>query len=91
MLIWMGKANLKLKDIKCLRKEHIASRCLNQKVMLPKDNEEVKSKSDKYESEEMPALKDCSDDEIAYSVEREALIIRHVLNMQIKKDDVDQQ
>jgi hypothetical protein len=39
----------------------------------------------------MPALKDCSDDEIAYSVEREALIIRHVLNMQIKKDDVDQQ
>jgi hypothetical protein len=32
----------------------------------------------------MPPLKDCSDEETAYPVEEEALIIRHVLNMQIK-------
>jgi hypothetical protein len=54
--------------------------------MLTKDNGEVE-----YESEEMPPLVDCSDEEIAYPVEREALVIRHALNMQIKEDDVDQQ
>jgi hypothetical protein len=57
--------------------------------MLTRDNEEFESESDKYESEEMPPFKDCNDEEIAYLVEREALIIRHVLNMQIKEDDVD--
>jgi len=39
----------------------------------------------------MPPLVDCSDEEIAYPVEGEALVIRHALNMQIKEDDVDQQ
>jgi hypothetical protein len=39
----------------------------------------------------MPPLVDCSDEEIAYPVEREALVIRRALNMQIKEDDVDQQ
>ena len=34
---------------------------------------------------------DCSDEEIAYPVEGEALVIRRALNMQIKEDDVDQQ
>ena len=33
---------------------------------------------------------DCSDEEIAYLVEGEALVIRCALNMQIKEDDVDQ-
>jgi len=32
---------------------------------------------------------DCSDEEIAYPVEGEALVIRCALNMQIKEDDVD--
>jgi hypothetical protein len=32
----------------------------------------------------MPPLKDCSDEEIAYPVEGKALILKHVLNMQIK-------
>jgi hypothetical protein len=59
--------------------------------MLTKDNGEVESESDKSESEEMPPLVDCSDKEIAYPVEGEALVIRRVLNMQIKKDNVDQQ
>jgi len=36
-------------------------------------------------------LVDCSDEEIAYPAEGEALVIRHALNMQIKEDDVDQQ
>jgi hypothetical protein len=59
--------------------------------MLTRDNGEVESESDKSESEEMPPLVDCSDKEIAYPVEGKALVIRRVLNMQIKEDDVDQQ
>jgi hypothetical protein len=53
-------------------------------------NVEVESDNDKSESEEMPPLVDCSDEEIAYPVEGEALVIRRALNMQIKEDDVDQ-
>jgi len=68
------------------REGHIASQCPNRRVMLTRDNGEVES-----ESEEMPPLVDCSDEEIAYPVEGEALVIRRALNMQIKEDDVDQQ
>jgi hypothetical protein len=59
--------------------------------MLTRDNREVESESDKSESEEMPPLVDCSDDEIAYPIEGEALVIMRVLDIQIKEDDVDQQ
>jgi hypothetical protein len=38
----------------------------------------------------MPSLVDCSDEEIAYPVEEEALVIKRALNMQLK-EDVDQQ
>jgi hypothetical protein len=34
----------------------------------------------------MPPLVDCSDEEISYPIEGEALVIRHALNMQIKED-----
>jgi hypothetical protein len=54
--------------------------------MLTRDNGEVGS-----ESEEMPPLVDRSDEEIAYPVEGEALVISRALNIQIKEDDVDQQ
>jgi hypothetical protein len=54
------------------------------KEKVTRDNGEVES-----ESEEIPLLVDCSDEEIAYPVEGEALVIRCALNMQIKEDDVD--
>ena len=57
--------------------------------MLTRDNEKVEYESDKSKSEEMPPLVDCSDEEIVYPVEGEALVIRRALNMQIKEDDVD--
>ena len=41
-----------------------SSQCPNRKVMLTRDNGEVES-----ESEEMPPLVDCSNEEIAYPVE----------------------
>jgi hypothetical protein len=59
--------------------------------MLTRDDGDVESESDKYESEEMPPLVDCSDEEIVYPIEGEALDIRHALNIQMKEDDVDQQ
>ena len=68
------------------REGAIASQCPNQIVMLTRDNREVE-----YESEEMPPLVDCSDEEIAYPVEGEVVVIRCALNMQIKEYDVDQQ
>jgi len=39
----------------------------------------------------MPHLEDYSDVEIAYPIEGEALVVKRVLNAQVKKDDVDQQ
>lgn len=39
----------------------------------------------------MPPLVHCSDENIAYPAEREALVIKRALNMHIKEDDVDQQ
>ena len=52
-----------IKCFKCLRKGHIASQCPNRRVMLTLG--EVESESDKSESEEMPPLVHCSDEEIA--------------------------
>jgi len=77
-----------IKCFECLGKGHIASQCPNRRVMLTRDNGEVESKS-----EEMPPLVDVdyNDEEIAYPIEGEALVIRRALNMQIKEDDVDQQ
>jgi len=78
-----------IKCFKCLGKGHIASQCSNRRVMLTRDNEEVEFESDKSESKEMPPLVDCIDEEIAYLIEGEALLIRCAVNMQIKEDDVD--
>jgi len=72
------------KDIKCLKclwKGHITSQCPNRRVMFTRDNGKVESESDKSENEEMPPLVNCSDEEIAYHVEGEALVIRLALNM----------
>jgi hypothetical protein len=79
---WKGKSESQptrdrdIKCFKCLGKGHIASQCPNRRVMFIRDNGEVE-----FESEEMPPFMDCSDEEIAYQVEREALVIRCALNM----------
>jgi hypothetical protein len=49
--------------------------------MFTRDNGKVESESDKSKNEEMPPLVNCSDEEIAYPVEGEALVIRLALNM----------
>jgi len=80
-----------IKCFKCLRKGHIASQYSYRRVMHTRDNREVEFESEKSESKEMPPLVDCIDEEIAYPIKGEALLIRYAVNMQIKKDDVDQQ
>jgi len=84
MLIRIGKVNLNLNLllIEILNVLILDLSVQNRRVMLTRD---------KSESEEMPDLMDCSDEEITYPVEGEDLVIRHALNMQIKEDDVEQQ
>jgi len=36
-------------------------------------------------------LKDVSDMDVKYLIEGESLVIEHVLNIQVKKDDLEQQ
>ena len=67
---------------------HITSRCPNKRTIIMKHCE-IKSKSNKFNVHEMSPLDDCSDVEIVYLVEGEALVIRHVINAQVKKNDVD--
>jgi hypothetical protein len=59
--------------------------------MILKDHREIECKSDKSDDYKLPPLKDCSDVEIAYPIKREVLVIRRMLNMQVKEDDIDQQ
>ena len=62
--------------------EHIASQCLNKKIMVMREHRDIESKSDKFKENEMPPLEDCSN--IEYLVDREALMIWRTLNVQIK-------
>jgi uncharacterized protein YxjI len=39
----------------------------------------------------MSSLKDFTDEEVAYSIEGKALVIRHTLQVQVKEDDIDQE
>jgi hypothetical protein len=53
--------------------------------MIIKDGELV---CDSESDDSMPPLEDCDEDEcIEYPVDREALVIRRVLNLQVKEDD----
>lgn len=81
--------NCDIKCFRCLGSGHIASQFLNKRKMIMKYGE-TGFESDKSNIDEMPLLEDCSDVEIVYLVEREALVITCVLNAQVKEDDVNQ-
>jgi hypothetical protein len=38
----------------------------------------------------MPPLEDASDENVMYPIKEESLVIRRTLNVQIKKDDLEQ-
>ena len=59
--------------------DHIASQCLNKRVMIMKDNGEVETASEN-DSDDMPPLEDgSSDDGKAYAEEGELLVTRRAL------------
>jgi hypothetical protein len=58
--------------------------------MMIRDNGDIESASDKSDCEGMPPLVDSDGDELALPVE-ESLVIRRILQIQIKEDESNQQ
>jgi len=56
--------------------------------MVIREHREIEYESDKSEDDKMLALKNYSD--VEYLINREVLVIRRSLNVQIKKDDVNE-
>jgi hypothetical protein len=53
-----------------------------------RDNGDVESESDKLDCKDLPLFEDCTEDELTLPVE-ESMVIRHALQVQVKKDDSD--
>ena len=68
---------------------HYASECANRRVMIPRDDGEIVSNNEEFDCDEMPPLEDASD--LEYTVGDKVLVIRRLLSVQTKKDDVEQQ
>jgi hypothetical protein len=69
------------RDVKCFRCQghgHYASECPNKRIMMIRDNGDMKSESDRSDCEGMPPLDDSDADELALPVE-ESLVIRRTL------------
>lgn len=81
--------NHEVKCFKCLGVGHIASYCPNKRVMILQDYNEIETKSDNT-NDKMSPLEDASDENVIYPVKEESLVIRRALNVQIKKDNLDQ-
>jgi hypothetical protein len=55
--------------------------------MILRDDEEVESARNEFKYESMLELKDASD--VEYNVDREFLVIRIILNVQVSEEDVE--
>jgi hypothetical protein len=55
--------------------------------MVMREHREIESESNKSEDDKMLALKNYSD--VEYLINREVLVFKRSLNVQIKKDDVN--
>ena len=79
------------RDIKCFKYQgrgHIASECMNKRVMVLRDNGEIITK-DETEENEMPSLEDVEDEE--YIAPRElTLVARRALSVQVNEDEAVQ-
>jgi len=79
--------NLDIKCFKCLGSRHIVSRCPNKRVIIMREHEGIESKSEKFKEDEMSPLEHCS--YVKYLVDREALVIMIILNVQIEEDNIE--
>jgi len=57
--------------------------------MVINEHKDIESKSDKSKEDKMSQLKDCGD--VEYVVDEKTLVIRNSFNVQINKDDIEQQ
>jgi hypothetical protein len=64
---------------------HYASECPNKRIIMIRDNGDMKSESDRFDCEGMPPLEDSDGEELALPVE-ESLVIRRTLQVQAKED-----
>jgi len=83
------KRNHDIKCFKCQGFGHYASECANRRVMILSDDGEIVSTSEETNCDEMPPLEDAGD--LEYDVGDEVLVIRRLLSVQTKEDDVEQQ
>jgi hypothetical protein len=81
--------NNEVKCFKCLGVRHIASYWPNKRVVILQDYNEIEIESDNT-NDKMPPLEDASDENVMYPIKEESLVIRRTLNVQIKKDDLEQ-
>ncbi|KAH9769146.1 Endonuclease [Citrus sinensis] len=76
--------NRDIKCFKCLRTSHIASQCPNKRVMILRDDGDVKTESE-LDDDPMPPLEDANDS-VEYPVDGKLMVARRALNMQVKED-----
>ncbi|KAH9717069.1 hypothetical protein KPL71_021686 [Citrus sinensis] len=82
--------NRNIKCFKCQGKGHIASECVNKRVMVLQDSGEIVTE-DETEENEMPPLEDVEDEEYI-APGKLTLVMRRVLTLvQVKEDETVQQ
>ena len=69
---------------KCQGRGHIASQCLNKRVMVMRDNGEIETDNES-DRDSMPSLEDA--DDVEYAVQGELMVARRALSVQAKEDD----
>ena len=77
--------NRDIKCFKCLGRGHIASQCPNKRTMILKDDGEIVTEPES-ENESMPSLEDDLGEE-QHPHDGDLLVVRRVLNMQLKEGD----
>ncbi|XP_035542985.1 uncharacterized protein LOC118346088, partial [Juglans regia] len=82
----------KTRDIKCFKcqgRGHIASQCVNKRVMVINAQGELESENEEeVDNDDMPSMEDADDEQNA--VVGDLLVARRVLNVQVKEEESNQ-
>ncbi|XP_040998254.1 uncharacterized protein LOC121244313 [Juglans microcarpa x Juglans regia] len=82
----------KTRDIKCFKcqgRRHIASQCVNKRVMVINAQGELESENEEeIDNDDMPSMEDADDEQNA--VVGDLLVARRVLNVQVKEEESNQ-
>ncbi|XP_019059089.1 PREDICTED: uncharacterized protein LOC104822532 [Tarenaya hassleriana] len=79
--------NRDVKCYKCLGRGHFANECPNRRVMVLRDDGEIETEAE-CDTESMPSLKDDFEEQLP--AKGEALVIRRILNLKAKEEEVVQ-